>query len=382
MTIDRGHRHPATVLAPEDLAPLRLARPSLPPPGALDGAMAGVLRSGMLSNLATQARRFEAACAAYTGLGPVRCVSSADVGLTLAVAALGLPRGSRALVPSFTFNSTVHALLWNGLEPVFADVDPETWCLGAEQAEGMLAPDVSVVVGTHAFTSACDLPGLDALAAERGVALLFDAAQAFATWHAGRHAAAFGDASVFSFSGSKIVTSGEGGAAVLRSPEADERFHLLRKYGIDGTYESLEVGLNGKLSELHAALGCLTVPGVEREVAARARVVARYRALLGPLDGVRLQAVPPGTRPTPTIFAVDVGPARDAVVAELERARVESRAYFRPLHAMPRFAGLPRGPLPVTERLGASVLALPLFSGMTAADVDRVCEAVARGLGR
>jgi dTDP-4-amino-4,6-dideoxygalactose transaminase len=123
------------------------------------------------------------------------------------------------------------------------------------------------------------------------------------------------------------------------------------------------------------------VPTVEREVAARARLVARYRARLGTLDGVRLQAVPPGLRPTPTIFAADVGAEREAVIRALEQDAIESRRYFRPLHAMPRFTALGRGPLPVTERLGASVLALPLASTMRDADVDRVCDAVARGLG-
>jgi dTDP-4-amino-4,6-dideoxygalactose transaminase len=362
-------------------AALRLARPSLPPLDAYAEELAATWDDAWLSNFGPQAERFEGLCSEYTGLRHVRSVSNCDVGLALAVRALALRPGARVLVPSFTFPSTLHALLWNGLEPRFADVDPDTWCLTAESAAAALDGEPAAIVGTHAFMSACDVAGLEALAADLGAVLLFDAAQAIASWVGDRHVGTFGDASVFSFSPTKIATCGEGGLATFRDPAHGERFELLRAYGSDADYDSRLVGLNGKLSELHAVLGCLTVPTIEDEARARLRLVERYRNRLAELPGVLLQAHAPELRPTPTMLVADFGARHDDVATSLAAEGVETRPYFRPLHAMDRFRGLPAAPLPVTEHLGAALLALPLHRGMVDADVDLVCDAVETALG-
>jgi dTDP-4-amino-4,6-dideoxygalactose transaminase len=358
---------------------LRVAQPALPPFEAYAERLEAVWERSMLSNNGPAAGELEALCADYTGLAHVHAVASADVGLTLAVAALGLPAGSPVLVPSFTFASTLHALLWNGLTPIFADVDPGSWCLTAASVAPALEHEPRAIFGTHAFMAICDVAGLEGLTRDRGAALLYDAAQAFGTWVGDRHVGAWGDASVFSFSATKVVTTGEGGLAAFRDGAAAARFARLRGYGVDGVYEATALGLNGKLSELHAALGCVTVPRVEAAVAARLELADRYRERFD-ATAVGMQALAPGVRPTPTQLVVDLGARRDAVAAALAAEGIDSRPYFRPLHAMARYAGLARAPLPVTERLGASLLALPLHEAMNAAAVDRVCDAVLAAL--
>jgi dTDP-4-amino-4,6-dideoxygalactose transaminase len=357
--------------------PLRLATPSLPPLELYAAELAETWQEGWLSNFGPQARSFEEECAAYAGLPHARAVSNCDVGLALAVRALGLERGTAVIVPSFTFASTLHALLWNGLEPRFADVDPDTWCLTAESAARAIDRDTTAIVGTHAFMAVCDVDGLERLAAESGATLLFDAAQAMASWRGPTHVGRFGHASAFSFSPTKIATCGEGGLAVFRDADAAARFTLLRSYGSDSAYESRFVGLNGKLSELHAALGRLTLAAIEAEVTARLDLVERYRERLGSLPDVQLQAEVAGWRATPTQLVADFGTRRDDVALALGLQGIETRAYFRPLHAMDHFRGFSAGALPVTDRLGGAVLALPLHRGMGEDDVDRVCEAIA-----
>lgn len=347
-------------------ARIQLARPELPDLAAYAARLESVWDSAHVSNFGPAARELEAIARAYMGLEHVHAVANADLGLTLAIAALRLPRGARAVVPSFTFPSTLIALLWNGLTPVFADVDPGTWCLAS-------APeDADLIVGVHLFMGICDVSALEDQASRAGIPLVFDAAQAYASRLGGRHIGAFGDASVFSLGATKLVTSGEGGLAAFRDGAVAERFTRLRTHGMTRDYEVHEPGLNAKLSELHAALGCLTLPQADARAAALLELAGRYRERL---NGVLpLQRLPAGLRPTPTHLVCDVGDRRDAIARDLHGEGIETRAYFRPLHEMAAFAAVERGPLPVTERLGRSLLTLPLHTGMDAADVDRVCD--------
>jgi dTDP-4-amino-4,6-dideoxygalactose transaminase len=365
------------VLEHTDTQPIQLARPELPPLGEFADGLGAIWEGAYVSNFGAAARELERLCADYTGLEHVATAANADLALTPAIAALRLPPGTRAVVPSFTFPSTLHAVLWNGLTPVFADVDPASWCATPESIAGAVDPAPGLILGTHAFMAACDVAGLEAVARDTGAALVFDAAQAYATWIGDRHAGSFGDASVFSFSATKVVTCGEGGLAAFRDPEVAARFERLRSYGMRRDYEVVQPGLNAKLTELHAALGCLTVPVVEERVAARAALAERYRDRLGEA----LQACDPGVRPTPTQLVVDAGDRRDAAAQALADAHVETRTYFRPLHLMPVFAAIERGDLAVTERLGRSLLTLPLHGGMTPADVDRVCDVFLDSIG-
>jgi dTDP-4-amino-4,6-dideoxygalactose transaminase len=359
----------------------RVARPALPPLERYVDTLKGVWDRGVLSNDGPCTRAFEESFAAYSRSTShaVLAASSCDIALTLLIAALELPRGARAVLPSLGFPSTVHALEWNGLRPQFVDIDPHDWCLHAEQLEGRLE-DVAVIVATHMFGVPCDVTGLQELASRHGIALVFDAAQAVGTWVGDRHVTGFGDASVISFSGTKIVTAAEGGMAVLRCERAAERFRRLRNYGMSPQGTSESQGLNAKLSELHAALGLLTLDDLEEQVTLRSGLVDSYRRALEDRDDLTLQCTPAASRPTPTFFVVDLRGARDRVREALAACGIESRPYFPALHLMPRFADMPGSGLPVTERLGASLLALPLYSALEPATVEEICEVICEAL--
>ena len=360
-------------------ARIPFARPSLPPLAAFASALEPAWERRMLSNFASEAQRFEGLCRDYTGADHACCAANADLGLTLAVAALEIPEGSAVLLPSFTFNSTINAVIWNRLRPRFVDVHPDTFCLDPAAVERELGPDVGLVLGVHLYGSACDVEELDRLAAGAGVPLVYDAAQAFGTLVSDRHVARFGDASVFSFSPPKVVTAAEGALVTFRDPDARERFEHLRNYGFRDGYETRYIGMNAKLSELHAALGCLTVPTVEREVAARSLRMQRYEERLAGL--ARLQHIPAAVRPSWTYCAVDLGQDAERVERELAERGVETRRYFRPLHLMERLRELDPATLPVTERLASSLLCLPLFADLPLEDVDRVAAELEAVLG-
>jgi dTDP-4-amino-4,6-dideoxygalactose transaminase len=359
-----------------------LLRPSLPSLEDYRAQLEPVWESRMLSNFGGQAGHFEELCRAYGGWAHAAAAANCDLALTLAIAALELPPGATVLLPSFTFNSTLHAALWNGLKPRFVDVDPATFCLAPGAVREALAPHgAGLIIATHIFGAACDVQQLSALAQDAGAALIFDAAHAFATFADGRHVGRFGDASTFSFSGTKLVTMGEGGVAAFADEDVTERFRYLRAYGFRRDYESRYVGLNAKLSELHAALGALTIPRAEEAVAARAALVARYQERLAHLESVRFQEPGAGVRSSCTYLGIDAGAQRDALAEHLEAANIETKAYFRPLHEMALFQKLPAQPLPVTEHLGRSALCLPLYTDLAVGDVERVCDEIERFFG-
>lgn len=356
-----------------------ITRPELPPLEEYTGLLEEIWTSRMLSNFGPMAQRLEAMTSEYLGV-PTRVVVSGDIGLALTIAALDLPKGSAALLPSFTFNSTVNAVIWNGLRPVFVDIDEQS--LTMDPADARLAAsevgDTSLIMATHVFGNPADVDGLRAVADEYGAKLVFDAAHGYGAVRDGVQVGGLGDAEVFSLSGTKPVTTAEGGLIATRSPEILERINLLRAYGFAGDYESKLVGLNGKMSELHAALGLLTMRRVDDALAIRDGHVQRYREQLEGLTGVRYQEVRPRDRSTYKDFALvfDDGPARDAVEAVLAHAGVQTKRYFRPCHTMSAYRTYDTRPVPITERTYRGVLCIPLFEGLKDDEIDLIAMLV------
>jgi dTDP-4-amino-4,6-dideoxygalactose transaminase len=355
---------------------LQLVRPSLPPLDQYVEQLREIWASGMLSNFSASAQEFERLVSDYTRQQHSLAVVNCDVGLTLAIRALDIPPGQEVILSSFAFNSSANAVIWNRLQPRFVDVDPATYGLDPNAVEDAMSKQTALILGTHVFGVPCDVEALSSLASSSGIAMVFDAAQAFATFVGDRHISSFGDASAFSFSGTKIVTAGEGGVVVMQSEEVASRFRYLRGYGFQDDYVTRVLGLNGKMSELHAALGCLTVARTEDEVDARNALAELYRDLLRPIGGLAYQEVPPGVRPTPTYFSINAGSDRDALAERLAQRGIQTKQYFRPLHLMPFYSSGGHPPLPVAKRLSDSVLCLPLHSTLGDEAVSYVCSEI------
>ncbi len=351
-----------------------IARPELPPLERYVELLRDVWDSRMLSNFGPYARRLEAGAARYLDAAGVRAVASGDLGLVIALAALELPAGGEVIVPSFTFNSTVNAILWNGLTPVFADIHPERLTLDAEEVTRLRSPRTAAVVATHVFGNPCDHDAIRAAA--EGTPVVYDAAHAFGSLYRGRHAGTLGDLEVFSLSGTKLVTSAEGGLVVAREDALLRRLDYLRAYGFQDDYESHMVGINAKISELNAALGALTLETVEDAVARRQAIAARYHAELGGTPGLAFQVVDGRDRSTYKDFAILCAGGREGIEARLAAAGIQTKRYFRPTHTMRAYRRWATRPLPRTEDVYRRILCLPIFNEMRDAQVDEVARAV------
>jgi dTDP-4-amino-4,6-dideoxygalactose transaminase len=362
---------------------LPVARPPAGRPAAVAAAVAPILESGMLTN-GKYVLEFENRAAEYLGVRDCVAVSSCTAGLMLVIRALGL--SGEVIVPSFTFAATAHAVAWNGLRPRFTDIDPETLTLSPSDAFRMIGVRTSAILATHIFGTPCFVEALETVAARAGISLLFDAAHAFGSLHGGVHVGGFGEAEVFSLSPTKVLTSGEGGIIATNNDLLAERCRIGRDYGNPGDYDCRFVGLNARMSEIHAAIALDSLEDLELRIAERNQIAEKYHFSLKAVPGLSFPQVPPKDRSTykdftvlidRADFGIDAAAAAEALAAE----GVETRRYYSPpVHAMKSYRSLsgPYGTLDVTERVSNQVLTLPLWSGMTHAQVHGVARAIVR----
>lgn len=341
-----------------------------------------ILTSRKLTN-GEYVREFEETAAKYLGVPHCVAVSSCTLGLVLTLRALGF-RGE-VILPSFTFHATAHAVAWNGLKPVFADCEADTFCLSPDSVRERLSPKTAAIVAVHVFGNPASVFELGELAARTGIPLIYDSAHAFGTRVGERHVGTFGDAEVFSFSPTKLVVAGEGGLVATRDANLANRLRAARNYGDAGSSDPELLGLNARMSEFHAALAVRGLDGLEERITRRNKIRLRYEASLGAIPGVSFQCIQAGNRTTCKDFSLLVeasgfGKSRDWLQHFLREENIESRRYFYPaVHRQKLYrAAWNRRPLPVTDHISSCVLNLPIYSSMTDEDIDRVCGTVLR----
>ena len=363
---------------------LPFVRPVVPELEPLLGEMRKILESGMLTN-GPYVRELERRAAEYIGVRHCIAVASCTAGLMLLIRAAEL--SGDVVLPSFTFAATAHAVAWNGLRPLFADVDPGTLTLSAASARHAVGVRTSAILATHTFGTPCDVEGLSEVARSNGIRLFFDAAHAFGSRHGREAIGGFGDAEVFSLSPTKVLTAAEGGIIATKDDVLAERCRIGRDYGNPGDYDCRFVGLNARMSEVHAAIALASLEGLDRRVERRNELASLYRAALERgTSGISFPAVPAGDRSTFKDFTILVDAERFGIdAAGLGRALaaegIETRRYYvPPVHTMRAYRATANhnGGLPVTEAIAEQVTTLPMWGEMSDDQVRGVAAAVSR----
>jgi dTDP-4-amino-4,6-dideoxygalactose transaminase len=342
-----------------------------------------ILERGWLTNGGPLVRQFEDRVAEIAGVQHCVAVCNATVGLEIAIRALGMT--GEVIVPSWTFVATAHALQWQEITPVFADVDPTSHTLDAVAVERMLTPRTSGIIGTHLFGRACDAQALRALADRHGLALLFDAAHAFGVRTTNGPVGGLGDAEVFSFHATKFLNTFEGGAVVTDDADLAQRVRLMTNFGFEGRDHVTYLGTNGKLNEVSAAMGLVQLDHIDETIALNQERYHTYELGLGGIPGIHLLPYAANERSNYQYIVVGVdseaaGTTRDDLVATLEAENVLARRYFHPgAHRMEPYRSLqPHAGLllPETERLAASTLVLPTGLQTSIADIWIICALI------
>jgi dTDP-4-amino-4,6-dideoxygalactose transaminase len=363
---------------------LPLARPQLTDPDRLTEELGRVIRGSVLTNGA-RVRELESRAEGYLGVRHAIAVSSCTAGLMLALRAGGLVSGD-VVLPSFTFAATAHAVAWNGLRPVFTDIDPLTLTLSPEAAHRSIGVRTSAILATHTFGTPCDVETLEKAAGEAGIRLFFDAAHAFGSRRQGKPVGGFGDAEVFSLTPTKPLIAGEGGIIATNDTALAEALRLGRDYAKEPDYDFRFVGLNARMSELHATVALASLEGLEERIETRNRLAEDYRKLLSSVPGIWFPEVAEGDRSTYKDFTVLIDPdafgvSAPEVARALEADGIETRRYYSPpVHRTRAYrpVAAANGELPVTDRASARVLTLPLFESMREEHLAGVAGALSR----
>ena len=344
--------------------------------------------SHWLTNMGQKHARFQRRLEAYLGVPRVTLFTNGHLALEGALAALELPPGGEVITTPFTFASTTHAIVRRGLTPVFCDILPDELTMDPARAEALITERTVALLPVHVYGRLCDVDALADLAARRNLKLVYDAAHAFGVRRGDRSAAAFGNASVFSFHASKVFNTIEGGAVTTADPALAQRLALEKNFGIANAESTPAVGGNAKMNEFQAAMGLCNMRHLQEEIAGRKAVYEHYEQLLRGVQGVRLldaqEDVESNYAYLPVFF--DHQAVRDRVCDALAREDVFARKYFYPLvsdfECYQGRAGFDSARTPVAKALADTVLTLPLYPGLAPEDVEHIAQVVRREAAR
>jgi perosamine synthetase len=370
-------------------ARIPLARPEIGPHE--EELVLEVLRSGTLS-LGPMLERFEHEFASWLGVEDAVAVSSGTAALHLAVRALGWGSGDEVVTSPFSFIASANCLLYEGATPVFCDIDPVTLDLNPAAAAAACGERTSGILPVHVFGFPADMPALERIASERGLAIVEDACEAAGAIDArGGPVGASGNAATFAFYANKQLVTGEGGMLVCADPEVLVRARSERNQGRGSDMAEIahdRLGFNYRLSDLAAAIGVAQLERADAILAARAQVAAMYRERLRDVDGIVLPCEdrPPERRGW-FVYVIQLPEAveRNEVVAELARRGVQTKGYLPCIHLQPLYRerfGFVGGEFPVAEAVSARSLALPFYNTLGEQEVEHVCESLREALGR
>jgi dTDP-4-amino-4,6-dideoxygalactose transaminase len=377
-------RRPALLgAAPAFSEDVFVTRPLIPDGSRYNALASEILESHWLTNDGPKTRELERRLAER--LGVAYCASFCNGTAALLTALRALDLEGEVITTPFTFPATPHCIEWNHLTPVFCDVDPATYNLDPVAVEAAITERTCAIVPVHVFGNPCDVEAFQAISERHGLPIVYDAAHAFGVELNGRPIGQFGTLSALSFHATKVFHTVEGGAVVSGDPAQLERLALLRNFGIVNENTVRGVGLNGKLSELHAAMGLLVLEELDAEITRRGELAGRYRARLESVPGFSFQRVAQGVHRNHFNFTVSIEPdafglTRDEVHAALKMEHIVSRKYFYPLCSENEcYSGLASANpahLPNAIELSERILSLPLYGDLASDDVDHVVDAL------
>lgn len=364
--------------------PVYVTSPTLPSLDSYKKMLEGIWERKWLTNEGEYHKQLESALKEYLGVDYINLFCNGTIALLVALQALRINNGEVITTP-FTFAATTHVLWWNRIKPVFCDIDPKTLNLNPARLESLISSETKAILPVHVYGFPCDVEAIEKIADAHGLPVIYDAAHAFGVKYKGRSLLEHGDISMLSFHATKLFTTTEGGALVVKTESQRRRINFLKNFGIADEMTVIAPGINGKMNELSAAFGLLQLEMVTTEINNRARVTNDYREGLKNIPGVRVFGDMPETRHNYAYFPMLIdaeayGMTRDALYSELKKFNIFTRKYFAPLCSqMPCYASLPSANprhLPMAESAAREVLCLPIYGTLPENTVNQICRVI------
>lgn len=338
--------------------------------------------SHWLTNMGEKHNKLEEALKEYLKVPYITLFVNGHMALEDLIASFGLPEGSEVITTAFTFASTTHAIVRNGLKPVFCDIDPADCTMDGSKIEELITENTSAILPVHVYGNPCHVEEIEDIAKKHGLKVIYDAAHTFGVEYKGKSLSAFGDASMISFHATKVFNTIEGGAAIYKDWERACILDDLKNFGIRDPETCCYVGGNAKMNEFQAAMGLCNLKYIDAEIEKRKIAAERYLERLEGVKGIRcvLSNSSDITKRNyaymPVVFE-GYKYLRDEVWQKLKDQDIVARKYFYPLtRDFSCYSGLKTYELPVSERMAENVLTLPLYAGLSLEDTDRICDII------
>ena len=363
-------------------SPIYVTKPFLPPLEEFLPYLEEIWASGWLTNNGPFHKRFENELAEHLGVEHLALVSNGTIGLIVALQALGIT--GEVITTPYSFVATAHSLLWNGLNPVFVDIDPETFNLDPLKIESAITPKTSAIMPVHCYGTPCDVESIQRIADRHGLRVIYDAAHAFGVRYRGQSLLGHGDLSVLSFHATKVFNTFEGGAIVCHDAETKQRIDYSKNFGFADEVTVVATGINGKMNEFQSALGLLQLRHIDAAIERRRRISEAYTRELRGVAGITCCTHSPDAEQNYSYYPILVGAnyplSRDDLCQKMREHGIYPRRYFYPLITeMPMYKGMQSAApsnLPVATRIAREIVCLPIFTELEQDDVLRIVETV------
>ncbi|NCB72170.1 MAG: DegT/DnrJ/EryC1/StrS family aminotransferase [Clostridia bacterium] len=356
-----------------------VTRSSLPPFEEFQEEIQSMWETHWLTNLGVKHCELEEKLRTYLDVFNLSLFTNGHLALEMVLQALELT--GEVITTPFSFASTTHAIVRNGLEPVFCDIKASDYTLDPSLLEALITEKTSAILPVHVYGNVCDIDAIQKIADKYNLRVIYDAAHAFAETYKGQGIGNFGDASMFSFHATKVFHTIEGGAVSTSNASIKQKLEMLKNFGITGPEDIVDVGGNAKMNEFQAAMGLCNLRHLGEEIAKRKQVVERYRENLTGISGIKLNTVQAVVIENYAYFPVVFDQyryTRDQVFEKLKEHEIYARKYFYP--TINTFACYSDrydvNETPIAQYIADRVLTLPLYADLSLGDVDRICDII------
>ena len=368
---------------------INVIRSSMPSFEEYTEAIKPLWDSVWLTNMGANHEELSRRLCEYLNVPNVSLFVNGHMALEMALQAMDLE--GEVITTPFTFASTTHAIVRNGLTPVFCDIDPDNYTIDASKIEELITPKTCAIVPVHVYGCMCDVEAIDSIAKKHGLKVIYDAAHAFGVEYKGKGAGSFGDASMFSFHATKVFHTIEGGAITTADVDLIDKLRKLKDFGIKDEEIVDGIGANAKMNEFCAVMGLCNLKHVDEEIKKRSIVTKTYRKNLADVEGIRILPEQKDVKPNHAYFPMVVneeefGADRQTVIDTLKLNDIYTRKYFYPLTSdMDCYKGMFDSSLtPVAKSVADRVITLPMSASLTQEDAERICKIIrgCKGAGK